>query len=105
VSEFAGAAPVLADGRAIDAEVVVFATGFRYAAPHLGARVLAESDGRPRVRACRSVADPAVWVLGARFSRTFASPYIRGIARDAEYVARRIARRYRQRGAAAGSID
>jgi putative flavoprotein involved in K+ transport len=104
VSAFAGAAPGLADGRTIDPELVVFATGFRYAAPHLGSTVESEGEGRPRIRACRSVADPAVWLLGARFSRTFASPYIRGIARDAEYVARRIARRYHARAAPA-SID
>ena len=30
--------------------------------------------------------------MGFRFGRTFASPYLRGIARDAEYVAEHIAR-------------
>jgi len=33
-----------------------------------------------------------LYLLGLRFGRTFASPFLRGIARDAEYVARRIAR-------------
>ena len=32
-----------------------------------------------------------LYLLGYRFGRTFASPYLRGIARDAAYVAGQIA--------------
>jgi hypothetical protein len=44
------------------------------------------------VKNCESTRVPGVFLLGYRFGRTFASPYLRGIARDAEYVAERIAR-------------
>jgi putative flavoprotein involved in K+ transport len=87
----AGAAVELADGRRLQAERVVFATGFRYETGHLGALVARDAMGRPLARACRSTVDPDVWLLGTRFARSFASPYVRGIARDAEYVANRIA--------------
>jgi hypothetical protein len=33
-----------------------------------------------------------MFLLGYRFGRTFASPYLRGIARDAKFVAERIAK-------------
>ena len=38
-----------------------------------------------------------LFLLGFRFGRTFASPYLRGIARDAEYVASHIAREKRRK--------
>ncbi|HEX2094399.1 MAG TPA: NAD(P)-binding domain-containing protein [Longimicrobiaceae bacterium] len=82
----------LEGGRLLEPELVVFATGYRYDTAHLGELVARDPDGRPVVHACRSTRAPGVWLLGTRFARTFASPYVRGIARDAEYVARRIAR-------------
>jgi len=87
----AGAAVELVDGRRLEAELVVFATGFRYETRHLGALIARDAEGRPLANACRSTVDPGVWMLGTRFARSFASPYVRGIARDAEYVADRIA--------------
>jgi len=52
-----------------------------------------DPEGRPLVKNCESTRTPGMFLLGYRFGRTFASPYLRGIARDAEYVAERIARR------------
>jgi hypothetical protein len=79
------------DGRSVQPDLLVFATGFSYASEHLKAVVHFDSDGRPLVKKCESTRTPGVFLLGFRFGRTFASPYLRGIARDAEYVANRIA--------------
>ena len=80
------------NGERIEPDLIVFATGFRYALEHLKEVVDLDPDGRPLVKNCESTRTPGVFLLGYRFGRTFASPYLRGIARDAEYVAQRIAR-------------
>jgi len=53
----------------LEPDLLVFATGFRYSTAHLDA--------------------PGVELLGYRPGRTLASPYLRGIARDARHLARR----------------
>lgn len=80
------------NGQRIEPDLIVFATGFRYAVEQLKEVVDLDPDGRPLVKNCESTRTPGVFLLGYRFGRTFASPYLRGIARDAEYVAERIAR-------------
>ena len=79
------------DGRSVQPDLIVFAIGFSYASEHLRNVVDLDGDGRPLVKKCESTRSPGVFMLGFRFGRTFASPYLRGIARDAEYVADRIA--------------
>jgi putative flavoprotein involved in K+ transport len=83
----------VAGGERLDPDLIVFATGFSYATPHLGDLFRWPAGGRPRVRRCESLDAPGLFLLGLHFGRTFASPFLRGIARDADYVARRIARR------------
>ena len=73
----------------------MFATGFTYGFEHLESLVDLDRDGRPIVKNCESTRARGVFLLGLRFGRTFASPYLRGIARDAEYVAELIAQRKR----------
>ncbi|HEX5885882.1 MAG TPA: NAD(P)-binding domain-containing protein [Pyrinomonadaceae bacterium] len=85
------------NGRRLEPDLIVFATGFDYASEHLKEVVDLDPDGRPIVKNCESTRTPGVFLLGFRFGRTFASPYLRGIARDAEYVANRIAREKRLR--------
>ena len=80
------------DGERIKPDLIVFATGFSYALEHLKDVVDLDPDGRPLVKKCESTRVPGMFLLGYRFGRTFASPYLRGIARDAEYVAERISR-------------
>jgi cation diffusion facilitator CzcD-associated flavoprotein CzcO len=80
------------DGRRLEPDLIVFATGFRYALEHLKDVVDLDPDGRPKVKNCESTRASGMFLLGFRFGRTFASPYLRGIARDAEYIAERIAR-------------
>jgi len=80
------------DGQRLEPDLIVFATGFDYAREHLKEVVDFDPDGRAVVKNCESTRAPGMFLLGFRFGRTFASPYLRGIARDAEFVAERIAR-------------
>lgn len=82
---------LLSDGRLLQPDLVVFATGFRYETQHLKGLLEFDPDGRPLVRNCESTRTRGLYLLGYRFGRTFASPYLRGIARDAEHIAGRIA--------------
>ncbi|HEX2078747.1 MAG TPA: NAD(P)-binding domain-containing protein [Longimicrobium sp.] len=91
VERYAGALVHTARGGPLRPDLVVFATGFRYETRHLDGLLDRSADGRPRLRACESTRAPGLYLLGYRFGRTFASPYLRGIARDAVRVARRIA--------------
>ena len=75
-----------------DDDLLVFATGFVHRTEHLGDLVERDRDGWPRARRCESTRTPRLYLLGTRFVRTLASPYLRGIGRDAAFVARRIAR-------------
>lgn len=86
-----GAAVEASSGEAIAADFIVLATGFEYATRHLGDLVDYDAGGHARVCCCESRRTPGVFLLGFKFGKTFASPYIRGIARDAAYVARHIA--------------
>lgn len=96
VARYEGDSVVLTDGRRLQPDLVVFATGFRYETKHLDGLLEFDPDGRPLLRNCESTRTRGLYVLGYRFGRTFASPYLRGIARDAEYVADRIAQTRRK---------
>jgi putative flavoprotein involved in K+ transport len=80
------------NGEKIEPDLIVFATGFDYLKEHLKEVVDFDPDGRPIVKNCESTRAPGMFLLGYRFGRTFASPYLRGIARDAKFVAERIAK-------------
>jgi putative flavoprotein involved in K+ transport len=90
VARYEGSRVVFADGSETEPDLVVFATGFRYDVGHLGGLVDTDARGNPLVRDCASRTTPGLYLLGTRFGRTFASPYLRGIARDAAYVTERI---------------
>jgi putative flavoprotein involved in K+ transport len=92
VARYKGNTVTLTDGRTLEPDLVVFATGFRYETQHLNGLLDFDRDGRPLIRNCESTRANGLYLLGYRFGRTFASPYIRGIGRDAEYVASRIAK-------------
>lgn len=91
VSHYGRKTVILRNGKRLQPDLIVFATGFRYATDHLRGLIDVDPDGRPRVRNCESTRVPGLFLLGFRCGRTFASPYLRGIARDAEYIAGRIA--------------
>lgn len=91
VSRYEGSKVEFVDGQQLEPDLIVFATGFSYAQEHLKSVVDLDPNGRPLVRNCESTRTKGLFLLGYRFGRTFASPYLRGIARDAEYIAERIA--------------
>lgn len=93
VARYLPASVELTSGEVIEPDLVVLATGFDYDTRHLGELVERDPAGWPILRRCESRRTPGLYVLGARYARTIASPYLRGIARDAAYVARRIAAR------------
>lgn len=81
----------LTEGGRIEPDLIVFATGFTHDTRHLGALVDRDPAGWPIARRCEAVRTPGLYVLGSRFARTIASAFLRGIVRDAEYIAKRIA--------------
>src|SRR5215213_2772661 len=97
VRRYQGETVELSNRQHLQPDLIVFATGFSYAFDHLKTLVDLDPDGRPRVKNCESTRTRGLFLLGYRFGRTFASPYLRGIARDAEYVAGRIAQQKRSR--------
>jgi putative flavoprotein involved in K+ transport len=82
---------VLRDGSAIEPDLLVFATGFTHDTRHLGELVERDAADWPIARRAESRRTPGMFVLGSRYARSLASPTIRGIARDAEAIAKRIA--------------
>jgi putative flavoprotein involved in K+ transport len=92
VARYLPASVALTTGDVIEPDLVVLATGFHYNTRHLGDLVERDAAGWPILRRCESPRTPGLYVLGARYARSIASPYLRGIARDAAFVARRIAR-------------
>jgi len=93
IARYAPTAVELTDGTVLEPDLVVFATGFRHDTGHLGALIERDPEGWPIARRCESRLTQGLYVLGSRYARSIASPYLRGIARDAAYVARRIAAR------------
>ena len=91
VAEYQAEQVRLESAEVVSPDLIVFATGFRYGTAHLGNLVERDPAGHPIVWRCESTRAKGLYLLGVRFGRSFASPYIRGIARDARFVARRIA--------------
>lgn len=93
VTRIDGSRCTFADRRAVDADLVVFATGYRYTLPALPADVPLTPRGIPRCDGARTRAHAGLWFVGLPCARSAASQYLYGISRDAEFVARRIATR------------
>jgi cation diffusion facilitator CzcD-associated flavoprotein CzcO len=91
VKSYQGDTVTFSNGKQLQPDLVVFSTGFRYASEHIAQLVDYDPDERPLVKNCESTRTRGLYLLGFRFGRTFASPYLRGIARDAQYVAKQIA--------------
>jgi hypothetical protein len=91
VKSYEGETITFRNGVHVQPDLVVFSTGFRYSSEHYNQLVDYDPDGRPVIKNCESTRTRGLYLLGFRFGRTFASPYLRGIARDARYVADRIA--------------
>lgn len=91
--------PLLADGTVVDAESVVWATGYHLDHRWLDIPIVGD-DGYPREY--RGVAEdvPGLFFCGLPFQFGMGSMVFAGVGRDAEYVARRIAERITTRAEA-----
>ncbi|HVV86433.1 MAG TPA: NAD(P)-binding domain-containing protein [Kofleriaceae bacterium] len=97
VARFDGDHAVLVDGRRLDVDIVVLATGYRYAVEPAPAELARDDRGVPRTRHGESRSHPGLFVIGAPCVRRAASQYLYGMARDAPVIADAIARRLRRR--------
>lgn len=83
--------PVLDDGRVLDVANVVWCTGFRKDLSWIDFPV-AGADGWPDQVQGASVSSPGLYWVGLPFLYSFSSTLVGGVGRDAERVARQIAR-------------
>ena len=95
VSGVEGGRPVLEDGRVIDAQTVVWCTGFRQVFDWVDLPVF-DDHGWPQEY--RGVVDaaPGLFFCGLSFQYAMSSMVFLGVGRDAEYVASRITERTRR---------
>jgi putative flavoprotein involved in K+ transport len=93
--------PVLADGRVLDVQNVIWCTGFRRDDSWIKVPFEVDQDGYPEQY--RGVVDsaPGLYFVGMLFLHSFASMLIVGAGRDAERVAKHIAAEAKGRPASA----
>ena len=84
--------PLMADGKVLDVENVIWCTGFRRDFSWIEGPVIGE-DGWPAQRRGVSTTIPGLYFMGLLFQYAFASMLTGGAGRDAKYVADRIAAR------------
>jgi cation diffusion facilitator CzcD-associated flavoprotein CzcO len=90
VERFENFTAVLADGREETVDAIVCATGYRHKVPFLPREVALEPGGHPAARHNESVNWPGLFFMGFPCARGVDSQYLRGMARDAPRLARRI---------------
>lgn len=90
VARVDGRAVVLVDGRRLDVDVIVLATGYRHAVAPAPAALSRDDRGVPRTVDGQSRSHPGLFVIGAPCVRRAASQYVYGMARDAPAIARAI---------------
>ena len=80
---------VFTDGRSLEPDAVLYATGFRPALAHLASLSLVfdERTGQPALRGFESADIPGLFFLGLDHLRNFRSRFIRGIREDAPLLA------------------
>ena len=95
--------PVLEDGRVLDVQNVIWCTGFRRDFSWIKIPYEVGDDGYPVQYRGVVASSPGLYFVGMLFLHSFASMLIAGTGRDAERVAKHIARRARA-DAPAGSL-
>lgn len=90
VERFENFTAVLADGQKETVDAIVCATGYRHEVPFLPEEVAREAGGHPAARHNESVNWPGLFFMGFPCARGVDSQYLRGMARDAPRLARRI---------------
>jgi len=95
-----GKRATFADAECADFDAIVLATGYRYETGLLPADVArASGDGQPLADDCESRSWRNLFIVGMPCVRGLNSPFLRGIASDAAWVARQIANRSGRRHA------
>jgi putative flavoprotein involved in K+ transport len=85
------ARPVLKDGRVLDVSNVIWCTGFREEFRWIELPVFGE-DGRPLHERGVVVGEPGLYFVGLLFQYAAGSDVLPGVGRDAEYIAKHIAK-------------
>ena len=93
--------PALDDGTILDAANVVWCTGFRPDYSWIDVPACAEGGMPAHDRGVVS-GEPGLYLAGQLFQYALASSFIGGVGRDAKHVAKVIARRAKEAGAARG---
>nr|AAX37828.1 pFQ25.12c [Streptomyces sp. F2] len=87
-----GAQLIWPDGEREEVDAIVFATGYRPDLPYLtdldGAL---DTEGKPRHREGLATGVPGLAFVGLEWQRSLSSNSLRGVGRDAERIARRLA--------------
>ncbi len=78
------------DGSRADADLVLFATGFRFDTPFLPSEVARAPAGHVRTRSGESRSWPGLFLVGSPCAARLNSEFLRGVARDAPLIADRI---------------
>jgi putative flavoprotein involved in K+ transport len=89
--------PVLGEERVLDVANVIWCTGFRLDFSWIDLPVFSE-DGQPMQDRGVVETEPGLYFLGLEFLYAATSAVLPGVGRDAEYVARHVARRAREVG-------
>jgi putative flavoprotein involved in K+ transport len=94
IVKFEKHAVLFTNGTRLQADAVIYATGFRPALNHLASLSLElDRSGRPQLRDLESISTPGLYFIGLDQARNFQSRFIRGIRQDAAWLAERLERR------------
>jgi putative flavoprotein involved in K+ transport len=96
--------PVLEDGRVLDVSNVIWCTGFREEFPWIDLPIFDENE-RPLHERGVVVGEPGLYFVGMPFQYASTSDVLPGVGRDAEYIAKHIARNLTPRGPNDRSLD
>jgi putative flavoprotein involved in K+ transport len=83
--------PALEDGRVLDVSNVILCTGFREEFPWIDLPIFDENE-RPLQERGVVVGEPGLYFVGMPFQYAVTSDVLPGVGRDAEYIAKHIAR-------------
>ena len=95
ISRFEDTSILFENGQQLRPNLVLYATGFRPALSHLSSLDLSfdRHTGRPQLHDLESVSVSGLFFLGLDHGRNFQSRFIRGIRKDAAFLAKRLERR------------
>jgi putative flavoprotein involved in K+ transport len=96
--------PALEDGRVLDVSNVIWCTGFREEFPWIDLPIFDENE-RPLHQRGVVVGEPGLYFVGLVFQYAATSDVLPGVGRDAEYIAKHIARNLTPRGPNDRSLD